>query len=266
MIRHRFYGGSNVYSDEQFLSVKSAASLYGKGIFTTIAIRDGRPFLWDKHWRRLVESGRKLGIDLSEHNEDSTKAALTSLIADDRIETGRARVTFFDESADPMWYSETKASTGLLIMIADLRPQPSDFKLTASPYRINTTSPLAGMKTCNYLEPLLSLQDARSRGFEEAIRINESGEVASACVANIFWEKDGKLYTPSLDTGCLAGTTRELVLENLECEEVMSGIEELGSADRVFLTSAGVGVIQAASFDGRSFSLDPHAISRVTSY
>jgi branched-subunit amino acid aminotransferase/4-amino-4-deoxychorismate lyase len=107
----------------------------------------------------------------------------------------------------------------------------------------------------------MAIDKARTGGFHEAIRLNERGEVASACMANLFWLKGGKLFTPSLETGCLAGTTREFVLENLECEEVVTGIEAIQEADSIFLTSAGIGVVEVAEFDGNTKVVSGHAIT-----
>jgi branched-subunit amino acid aminotransferase/4-amino-4-deoxychorismate lyase len=112
-------------------------------------------------------------------------------------------------------------------------------------------SAAGGIKSCNYLEHLMSLDEAKRRGFHEAIRLNERGEVVSACMANLFWTKDGKLFTPSLRTGCLAGTTREYILENIECKEVEVGIDEINRADSIFLTSAGLGIARVREFDGK---------------
>ena len=104
----------------------------------------------------------------------------------------------------------------------------------------------------------MSYEEAQAGGFDEAIRLNEKGHVTSACMANVFWETGGRLYTPSLSTGCLPGTTREFVLENLECEEVEVGIETLESADRILLTSAGVGVAPISEFNGRKLDTSDH--------
>jgi len=80
-------------------------------------------------------------------------------------------------------------------------------------------------------------------------------------MANVFWLKDEKLYTPILATGCLAGTTREFVLENCDCEEVEVAINELDSVDAIFLTSAGIGVINVAQFDKKHLSDVGHPIT-----
>jgi len=99
------------------------------------------------------------------------------------------------------------------------------------------------------------------RGFGEAAQLNERGQITTACMANIFWLKDEVLYTSALTTGCLPGTTREFVLENLECNEVEAGIGELKSADEIFLTSAGTGIVQVHEFDGRPLNREPHPIT-----
>jgi len=238
----------------------SSAALVGRGVFTTIAIADRKPFLWEKHWRRLKENSGRVHIDLGEFPEGKTRAALDQVIASNAFETGRARITFFFEGAGEPWPYESERPTSLLIITGAERPKLQNLLLTVSPFRINSQSPLAGVKSCNYLEKVLSIIEARKRGFAEAIQLNERGEIVSASMANIFWIKDGRLFTPSLKTGCLAGTTREFVLENLECIELEAGIEELRDADDIFLTSAGLGVVQAAEFDARSLRGEAHSI------
>jgi branched-subunit amino acid aminotransferase/4-amino-4-deoxychorismate lyase len=198
----------------------SQSGLYGKGIFTTVAIFVGQPLLWEKHWHRLTTNAGKLRIDISEYEERSVADLLAGVIAKNEVKNGRARITFSDESPSEIWGTDGEKKTSLSILTAGRREIPDPFKLTISPHRVNTTSPLISIKSCNYLEHLLAYDEANARGFHEAIRLNERGEVASACMANVFWLKGERLFTPSLDTGCLAGTTREFILENLEYEEV----------------------------------------------
>ncbi|MBV9215096.1 MAG: aminotransferase class IV, partial [Acidobacteria bacterium] len=101
----------------------------------------------------------------------------------------------------------------------------------------------------------------RQLGFDEAIRVNERGIVTSGTMTNVFWSKGGRLFTPDLKTGCLPGTTREFVLENLEVKEVEAAIDELKGADAIYLTSAGLGVIAVDEFDGREFPQIEHPIT-----
>ena len=235
------------------LDVLSVGSLYGKGVFTTIAVRGGEPFLWDKHWRRLSANAKKLGIELSGFSESATLDSLREKLGG--LNEGRVRVAFIDGSSSAVWPSDVTAGTRLQIIVGPPRTFPEHFKLTVSPHRVNTTSPLTGIKSCNYLEQLLAYEEAVGRGFQEAVRLNERGEVTSGCMSNIFWRIDGKLYTPSLATGCLPGTTREHILETVHCKEVEVGIETLEAADHIFLTSAGLGIVPVSDFDGAKLAV-----------
>lgn len=245
----------------------TSGRLYGKGVFTSLAIVEGEPFLWDKHWTRLESHATVLSIDISKYSEAAVCESLHDQIEASGLRNGRARITVFDESPSRIWSNEAdEKSTSLSIIVAERRLFPENFTLSISPHRINTSSPLAGIKSCNYLEHLLAYEEASKRGFHEAIRLNEREEIASACMANVFWAKDDKLFTPSLKTGCLPGTTREYILENMECEEVEVGIEELYDAERIFLTSAGIGVVSVAAADGRGLVTSDHPLSSLLPY
>ncbi len=242
----------------------SVAALYGKGVFTTLAIQNGKPFLWEKHWRRLKENSERLLIDLSDFPETRTREALDELISANLVRDGRGRVTFFDESPGGLWAIDESASkTSLLITTADPRSHAENFRLGVSPFTINSASPLAGVKSSNYLEKIASLATARDGGFDEAIQLNERGEIAAACMANVFWIKDDELFTPALATGCLAGTTREFIIENTAVSEVRTGIDSLHEADEIVLTSAGLGVVQVGEFEGRILKRQPHPITEL---
>lgn len=240
-VNHRFLPAENA-----FLAAGSAAALYGKGIFTTVAVYNFEPFLWGKHWHRLLVNAPRIGIHLSGYTEHAVKKSLHEIIEKNNFRTGRARLTFFDESPTAVWEHAGKNKTSFLIQTAEFRVVKSKLNLTVSPFPVNSKSPLAGVKSCNYLEPLLAWEDAKARNCDEAIRLNEKGEIASACLANIFWKKSGEIYTPPLETGCLDGTTRRFVLENLSVTKVKTNLDEIINADEIFLTSAGIGVVPAA--------------------
>jgi branched-subunit amino acid aminotransferase/4-amino-4-deoxychorismate lyase len=159
-----------------------------------------------------------------------------------------------------MWSSDEAKATSVLILTGDNRSQPDSLRVTTSPFPVNSYSPLAGVKSCNYLENMLALNEARKRGFDEAIRVNEKGEVTTACMANLFWLTAGQLFTPGLETGCLAGTTREFVLETLDCREVRTTMSDLLNAEAMFISSAGVGIKKIACLDERLFQPIDHDI------
>ena len=254
------FNGEIIEASDSIISAVSSAALYGKGIFTTIAIHDGDPFLWEKHWRRLNDNASVLGMDISAYSESTVRNSLGKTVTANGAGLGRARITFFDESAGGVWHFETERKTSLLITASKRRPRIGPIRLTLSPYPVNSKSPLAGIKTCNYLENILALNGVKEDGFDDAIRLNERSLITSACMANVFWLKNGKLFTAPISAGCLAGTTREFLLERLDCIEAESGIESIEVADAVFLTSAGLGVIEAASFNDRTFGPSDHEI------
>lgn len=237
--------------ENAFLSAASSAALYGKGIFTTVAVHHFVPFLWEKHWRRLRGNARKIKIDLDGFSERTVKNSLYEIIEKNNLERGRARLTFFDESSPSVWQTNQKSKTNFLIQTAEFRPAPDKFRLTVSPSRVNSTSPLAGVKSCNYMENILALEDAKAKNFDEAVRLNEKDEIVSACLANIFWKKDDVIFTPALETGCLEGTTRSFILEKFPVKETKADLSELKKADEIFLTSVGIGIVSGEFENGQ---------------
>ncbi|MEJ7625076.1 MAG: aminotransferase class IV [Pyrinomonadaceae bacterium] len=236
------------------IGLESNAALYGRGIFTTIAIRARSPLLWDKHWNRLQANGKALGLDVHKFTESRVRSYCDELFAANGVIDGRARITFLDERSPGLWASGTSGETGLLILTGEIRPLGQSFRLGVSPFRRHSRSPLTGIKSCNYLEQIVALDEAKSRGYDEALVLNEDRLVMSGLMSNVFWSKGDGLFTPRLATGCVAGTTREFLMEKVIVKEVGVGIETLSDADAIYLTSAGIGVLRVAEFEGRKLT------------
>lgn len=247
----------------------SSAMLYGRGVFTTLAIYNSQPFLWSKHWQRLTSHARKLDVDYSGCTEKSVGDALAKLIAVNSVKEGRARVILLARSGRDFWKTKMPGAkkTDLLIMTGEpQRVSPNGLSLAVSPYRVNTFSPLSGVKSLNYLDHVLSWEEAQSRDFDEAVVLNERGEIVSATTANLFWAKDGTLHTPALTTGALAGITRDRVIEiaTRHFIPLLEGIYEMGDltdADEIFLTSSSLGVAPVTTFDFRRYAIEPDRLA-----
>jgi branched-subunit amino acid aminotransferase/4-amino-4-deoxychorismate lyase len=242
--------------------------LYGRGVFTTVAIYHGTPFLWTEHWQRLLAHSDRLSIDCSGCTQGSVREALDKLIKVNKVVEGRARIILLARSGRDFWKTKIPGAkkTDLLIMTGESQHVPAaGITLAVSPYRLNTFSPLTGIRSLNYLEQVLSWEEAQAREFDEAIMLNERGEIAAATMANIFWVKDGTVFTPALSTGAVAGVTRGAVLKLAQEESIpiVEGIYELGDlteADEIFLTSANLGVALVTTFDFRQYSITPESI------
>lgn len=241
----------------------SSAMLYGRGVFTTVAIYNGKPFLWPEHWRRLKDHAGRLSVDCTGLNESNLGESLRKLVAVNQVKNGRARVILLARSGRDVWRAkkESPRKTDVLIMTGEAQKVPAaGMSLAVSPYRVNTMSPLVGIRSLNYLEQVLSWEEAQARDFEEAVMLNERGEIVSATMANIFWFTEGTLHTPSLSTGAMAGITRAAVIElaGKQFIPVIEGVYELSDlteANEIFLTSASLGVAQVTTFDFRRYSV-----------
>ena len=249
----------------------SSAMLYGRGVFTTLAIYNSQPFLWSKHWQRLTAHAKKLDVDYTGCTEKGVGDALRKLIAVNQVKDGRARVIMLARSGRDFWKMKTPGTkkTDLLIMTGESQKvSPNGLSLAVSPYRVNTFSPLSGIKSLNYLDHVLSWEEAQSRDFDEAVVLNERGEIVSATTANLFWAKDGTIHTPTLSTGALAGITRECVIEiaNKHFIPLLEGIYEmtdLTDADEIFLASSSLGVAPVTTFDFRRYAVEPGSLTSI---
>jgi branched-subunit amino acid aminotransferase/4-amino-4-deoxychorismate lyase len=242
----------------------SSAMLYGRGVFTTLSINNGKPFLWPEHWQRLETHAAKLDIDLTGCTENSVGEGLTKLIAVNQVKSGRARVILLARHGRDFWKVKTAGAkkTDLLILTGEPHKSARDvLSIAVSPYRINTASPLVGIKSLNYLDQVLSWEEAQSRDFDEALVLNERGELASATTANLFWTKNGTIFTPALSTGAIAGITRACVIDiaHKQFLPLVEGVYEMSDlvdADEIFLTSSGIGVAPVTTFDFRRYAVE----------
>jgi branched-chain amino acid aminotransferase/4-amino-4-deoxychorismate lyase len=143
-------------------------------------------------------------------------------------------------------------------MFAMAAPAPAPqgpARLATSAVRRNEGSPTSRLKTLAYLDNVLARREAVAAGADEALMLNGAGEVACASAANLFWIDQGRLLTPRLACGVLAGVVRAQVLAagarlGVETQEVRAGRDALRAADGVFLTSSLIGVRAACRLDG----------------
>ena len=204
-------------------------------------------------------------MDYTGCTENGVGDALKKLIAVNQVKEGRARVIMLARHGRDIWKTKVPGpkKTDLLIITGDpQKPAPAGLSLAVSPYRANTFSPLAGLQSLNYLEHVLSWEEAQSRDFDEAVVLNERGEIVSATTANLFWANNGTLHTPGVSTGALAGITRECVIDiaNKHFIPLLEGVYEmpdLTDADEIFLTSSSLGVGPVTTFDFRRYSEGP---------
>ena len=234
-----FHNDRIVAAAESKITPTVAGLLYGWGVFTTLRIYNGKAFAFERHWRRLLLHAEKARVSVPLDLKQARRA-LDKLIAANSVEQGRARLTLLKGQTGPWQIEPGREAEFLIFTASETRRVRADLALTLSPYRVLSTSLLAGVKQTALLENLFALDEARSREFNEAVLLNERGEIVSATAANIFWVQGDEVFTPSLSTGCVAGVTRHLVHEaairwKLHVVEGGFTVQRLLDAREVFL-------------------------------
>ncbi len=150
--------------------------------------------------------------------------------------------------------------------MAPLRSEVSAVVL--SEFIRNERSPVAGIKCGSYAENIMALHEAKQAGVDEVIFLNSVGDVAECATANLFIVKDGELFTPDLESGCLPGVTRELVMRAarrvaMNVSEDTVSLADLLDADEVFLTNTQIGVQAVSSIGDLELNECPGAVTKM---
>lgn len=247
-----YLNGSLVSKEDAKVSVFDRGFLYGDGVFETVRIYNGRPFMIDEHITRLLNGlktlrFKKLPAGLKVHSE--------KVIDANRVKNGilRIEVTRGESPAD--------SDPTLVITAREAVPYAEElynkgFKAIISSRRKDHRSPICNIKSANFLVLLLAKEEAMNYGADEAILLNYDGFVAEGSVSNLFILKDDKIITSSIKSGILPGITRRAVIETakkmgLKVEEREVRPEELYSADEAFLTNSLMEIMPLVEIDKR---------------
>ena len=206
----------------------------GDGVFETCKIMDGEPFALTRHLRRLDRSA--LGLALPAPDHAMIRTGVADLLGAEP-DAGRLRITV---TGGPGPLGSDRGDEGCTVTLA-VSPE-SQWELSTSvtvvPWVRNERSAVAGLKTTSYAENVVALDRAHGDGSSEAIFANSVGDLCEGTGSNIFVVIDGELLTPPLNSGCLAGITRELVIEWSGAREATLSLDDLRRADEAFLTSS----------------------------
>jgi branched-chain amino acid aminotransferase len=252
------------------LSVFDRGFLLGDGIFETLRARRGVAIELDEHLERLRESALPLGIRLPA--DDSTiVAGISALLKAEGLAGDASAGSHPGDAAMRITVSRGASMirglapmapendpTTVIIAWAHTGADPAVLRdglsLITSSVRRDPGSPLAGVKSTSRAESVYARIEAERAGADDALILDTTGHVSEATSANVFAIRRGRLLTPPLGSGCLAGTTRSWLLahaggHDLEPEEDELTRADLLHADEVFLSSSVAGVIPVRSLD-----------------
>ena len=236
-------GGEIVAAGVAAVSPIDHAIIVGDGVFETLKVVDGVPFALTRHLGRLKRSADGLG--LPEPDDGLVRRAVAETLAADR-EAGRLRITW-SSGPGPLGSDRGGGPGTLLVASSPGTVWPETVRVHLCEWTRNERGALTGLKTTSYAENVRALEAAHQQEASEALLTNTQGRLCEGTGTNVFLVVDGQLVTPPLSSGCLAGITRELVLELTEVVEREIEPGEFAVASEAFLTSSTreVGAISA---------------------
>jgi branched-chain amino acid aminotransferase len=240
----------------QDLSAGQVGLLNGWGVFSTIRVYDGVMFAWERHWDRMHIDAGRLRVPFPP-DQDWLAQRLHRLMEANQAWNATLRVAVIRnrggmfEGPGPMREYDVVAFT------ADVHRWGSSVKLGLIPNARHAASEFAGTKNLSWSDNLAWYERAHEQGLDEVVLLNERGEVAECTSANIFAAQGGQVWTPPIDSGCLPGVTRALLLEKIRVPGLRVAEKtllpaDLEAADEIFITSTTRELLPVVSVQGLS--------------
>ncbi|MCF8720608.1 aminotransferase class IV [Nitrospina gracilis] len=248
-------------SDNAYISVLDHGFLFGDSVYEVVSTIQGRPVFLAEHMRRLRRSAAALNLGIPYSDEKFAEEIGRTLNSANNSESYiRMIVTRGVGELDLDPTSCTSPNVIIMVKEAVVYPQENYDKgihLALVSVKRNLKESLnPGLKTGNYLNNVLAKMEANRTGAADALMLNASGYLTECTTSNIFFVKDGRIFTPSLDCGILEGITREKILwlarENgFLVEEGEWPPEALEQAEEAFITGTVKKVMPVTWLNGR---------------
>lgn len=240
---------------------------FGLGAFETIAVEAGKPIFLDKHLKRLEWAAEFLYLGTLSERGITEKQILRYLEEQAQLPESRANfanITQFSESREnfsDITHCALKIMLSKENVVFSMRANPytperyeKGFVLDISPVKRNETSSLVYHKTMNYGDCILEKRNAAAAGVDERLFLNTKDQICEGTVSNIFFVKQGKLYTPDTRCGLLPGILREYICETQHVEEVIIYPENLKEYEECFVTNSLMGIMPVRQIEETSFT------------
>jgi branched-chain amino acid aminotransferase len=248
--------GSIVPTAEARVSPFDHGLTVGDGVFETLPDRGLGPVALTRHWQRLVRSCVAMGI--KPPTIEVMRGALRKVMVANALTSARLRFTVTG-GLGPVGSDKGDAPPTLLAVAVPLTTWPAATPVVTVKWTRNELDPLAGVKSTSYGGNVVALAHAKKHGAGEAIFANTRGDLCEGTGSNVFIVKDGIALTSPLDSGCLAGVTRALVLDacqrsGVPVQECRISMGDFLQADEAFLTSSTREVHPILAINGRTLA------------
>ncbi len=247
------------------ISIFDHGFLYGDGVYETMRVYDGVVFMFDEHLKRLFRSASMIKLDIPK-NIDEIKMAVFETLQANTLKNAYLRLTV-SRGVGPIGLDPGLCNQPTFVIIAEeMKEYPSSFyekgiKVTIASTRRNLREALnPQIKSLNFLNNILAKIEAKERSAYEAIMLNHQGFIAEGTISNVFFFRGGILFTPSVECGILDGITRGVVLdlavrEGLMVREGKFYIEDMETAEEVFITNTTLEVMPVSMVDTREYRI-----------
>jgi branched-chain amino acid aminotransferase len=249
---------------EAVISVFDHGFLYGEGIYETLRTYNGRPFLYDRHMRRLRNSAAMMALDIP-FTDDQLASQIRDTTAAANLDGAEAYIrVLVTRGVGELTYDIKATPTPSVVVIVKALVEPSaetyeqGVKVALVDIVRNHPASVNPMiKSNNLLNQALAGQEAIRRGGFEGVMRNYRGELTECTTANLFVVQDGVAFTPPLESGLLPGITREFLFEvgrdlGIDVREEVLRDDDLFSADEAFLTSTTREAVPIVKVDDRT--------------
>jgi len=265
MHKHVFHNDKVLPLEQVRLSPGQAGLLNGWGIFSTLRIYDGAPFGFERHWERLRRDAERINLPLP-CDREPVREAVSQLLQANGVKDGCLRIYFVYNRVGIWCGQEEMPATDLIMYTADLPMRAGPVKLGLLEHGRYAAHPLAGVKVTSWLENVWAAEKARRRGLEDMVLLNEHSLVAECTAANIFFVHGGRVSTPPQTSGCLAGVSRQILLEIAQSNGVQLGerdvtVEEMWAADEVLISSTTREVQPVSSIEDHEYTPTPGPVT-----
>jgi branched-chain amino acid aminotransferase len=261
--------GLTIYLDGKFVpdadakvSVFDHGLLYGDGIFEGIRFYNGRVFRLEQHLERLWDSARSICLEIPMGRGEMTEALLETIRRND-LREGYIRL-IVTRGVGNLGLNPTQCKRPSVIIIATtiaLYPKEVCAKgltvVTCATRRTGAAALNPAVKSLNYLNNVMARIEANLAGADEALMLNDAGNVAECTADNVFIIKHGQVFTPPISAGALRGITRAVAFDiaaelGIKITETDVTRHDVFVADECFLTGTAAEVIPVVKADGRT--------------
>jgi 4-amino-4-deoxychorismate lyase len=265
-------GKGVVPADTPILTADDLGILRGDGIFETMHVRGGRPWLLDEHLARMARSAARLDLALPPREELVDLAGQACAEWPAEVEGAlRLVCTRGPESGGPVTLFATLAAVSPVSVQARRAGVAAVTATLGFAADARTPAPwlLGGVKSLSYAVNMASQRWAAERGADDVLWVSADGYALEAPTATLVWLAGGTLRTvPAESTGILPGTTARWLLDHADrlgwtAQERMVTPAELATVDGVWLVSSVRGVAAIRTLDGTGLPVDPAATARI---